>query len=67
MENIKLPARVKKAISILLAHSNRDMDYGWDGTYGGYDEEDQKAENEMEKEMHLTREAHAYIKMYLLE
>jgi hypothetical protein len=38
-------------IKTFLFHAKADMVFGWDGSYGGYDENDKKAEREATKEL----------------
>ncbi len=43
----------RKALDVLRYHAKCDLNYGWDGSYGGHDEDDKKAERASQAERKL--------------
>jgi len=48
---LKLGKRERESLEVLARHSKADISYGWDGSFGGYDTEDKKAEKDFEIEI----------------
>lgn len=44
-------------IELLLQHAAKDMDFAWNGSYGGHDEDDKKANAEMLRNIKKGRDA----------
>jgi hypothetical protein len=40
-------------IEVLSKHLRKDLDYGWDGTFGGYEKNDKEFKKECLKEMKI--------------
>jgi len=51
----------------LIDHARRDIEYGWGGTYGGYEESDKQAAKESKQSVKNTERAINFIKKLILE
>lgn len=45
----------KKEFEVLTRHWNANLDYGWDGTFGGYDRDDKKMKAQCDREWKIAR------------
>ena len=45
----------RKALELLRDHAEKDMSYGWGGSYGGHDEDNKKEEREYEQKLKQGR------------
>ena len=43
----------KKELEVLIKHWEKNLDYGWDGTFGGYEESDKRLKAYCQKEMKI--------------
>ena len=55
----------KRAVEIMLDHAERDIAYGWGGTYGGYQEDDKREEREAVKMTALGVQGIAIVREWL--
>ncbi len=64
---MKLSQRQINDLLNLIDHSRRDISYGQGGSFGGYEEEDKKAEKESEKEIKSAERAIELIKTIIMQ
>ena len=41
----------QKDMELVLRHAERDLEYGWDGSYGGHEVDDKREEARAQKEI----------------
>jgi hypothetical protein len=62
---IKATKKDIEDIKVFLAHAETDMEYGWEGSYGGYTEDNAKEKKKAEREFEAGKRGMEYIRFIL--